>query len=256
MTDHSPPSVHDFARSLVRTSIALFVASPLWLVPGSFLFTGAERLCDALAAQHSTKQVVEVVVATIAFAPLHLNLLTPLLAKRLLGARARRLLPAGSILVVSDDDRTWRLFARATVVTAAFLIVLLLGKSMGPFGSSLAGIVLALVLVPALWFYRLVVITVLWFRHARSLDESVAVLSRAEPGYREPARFFLEPDERRREVVIERVDGARVHLKYLDAARLGAQSDAPTGRIEGVTEVWRAAGPRGAKSLAAWLGGS
>ena len=214
-----PPSVHDFARSLVRTSIALFVASPLALVLGSFLFRGAERLCDALAAQRSTKEIVEVVVATIAFAPLHLNLLTPLLAKWFVGARARRLLPAGSILVV-NDDQTWRLFARATVVTAAFVMVLLLGKSMGPFGSSLAGIALVLVLVPALWFYRVVIITVRWFRHARALDETIAVLSRAEPGYREPARFFLETAGLRREVLIDRTNGARVHFKFLDAARL------------------------------------
>jgi hypothetical protein len=247
-----PPSVYDFARPLVRTSIALFVASPLALVLGSFLFRGGGRLFDALAAPRSTKEVAEVVVATLAFAPLHLNLLTPLLAKWFLGVRARRLLPAGSILVVSNDE-TWRLFARATVVTAAGLMVLLCA---GAFRDSLAGIVLGSLLMYALGFYRLVVITVLWFRHARSLDESIAVLSRAEPGYREPARFFLEAAGLRREVLIDRTNGARVHLKFLDAARLAAPSDAPAGRIDGVTEVWRAAGPRSAEVVAAWLGKS
>ena len=255
MTVDAPPGVHDFARSLVRTSIALFVASPLALVPGALLIAGAGRLCDALAAQRGTEQVVLVVVATIALAPLHLNVLSPLIAKRFLGARARRLLPAGSILVVSDDDETWQLFAHATVVTAAVLALHFLW-SIGALGYTLERKVLTVVLWSALWFYRLVVITVLWFRHARSLGESVAVFSRGEPGYREPARFFLEAVEGRREVILERVDGAHVQLKYLDAARLAAQSDAPAGGIEGVKEVWRAAAPAGAEVVAAWLGRS
>lgn len=256
MTAEAPPSVHDFARSLIRTSIALFVASPLLLVPGALLIAGAGRLCDAVGAQRGAEQAVEVVVATIALAPLHLNLLSPLIAKRLVGARARRLLPAGTILVVSDDDKTGRLFAHATVVTAAVLAVHVLWST-GALGYTLDRIVLTLVLLSALWLYRLVVITVLWFRHARSLDESIAVLSRAEPGYREPARFFLEAAGLRSEVLIDRVvNSARVQVKYLDAARLSAPSDATAGRIEGVTEVWRAVGPRGAEVVAALLGRS
>src|SRR6185437_1920607 len=123
VTVDAPPSVHGFGRSLVRTSIALFVASPLALVPGVLLIADARRLCDALAAERGTEQVVEVIGATIALAPLHLNLLSPLVVKRLLGVRARQFLPAGSILVVSGDDETWRLFARATVVTVAVLAV-------------------------------------------------------------------------------------------------------------------------------------
>ncbi|MEP7121283.1 MAG: hypothetical protein ABJE95_10255 [Byssovorax sp.] len=255
MTVDEPPSAHDFARSLVRTSIALFVASPLTLVLGALLLASAGRLSRAFAVSHMTEDVVVGVVATIAVAPLHLNLLSPLLAKWFIGARARRLLPAGSILVVSDDNHTWRLFARATVVTAAGLMVLLLWKA-GQLGDSLGGIVLAMVLSNALWLYRVVGITVLWFRHAHALDESVAVLARADSGYREPARLFLQLGAWRREVVIERVDGARVELKDLDAARLAGRSDAFAGRIEGVQEVWRAAGPRGAEAVAAWLGRS
>jgi len=254
MTGDAPPSVHDFARSLVRTSIALFVASPLLAVLGVL---GAGILSRALGISENTLMCVSM---TIAFAPLHLNLLSPLLAKWFLGARARRLLPAGSILLVSDDDKTWRLFARATVVTAVVPMSLLLPEmkwiDIGGDGRFML-LVLEIVLLNALGFYRLVYITVLWFRHARSLAESVAVLSRADSGYRDPARLFLQLDAWRREVVIQRVDGARVHLKFLDAAGLAAQSDPHAGAIiEGVTEVWRAAGPRGAEAVAAWLGRS
>jgi hypothetical protein len=254
VTVDEPPSVHDFARSLVRTSIALFVASPLLLVPGALLMAGVGRLGDKLAVSGLPKDVGIGVVTTIALMPLHLNLLSPLIVKRFLGARARRLLPAGSILVVSDDE-TWRLFARATVVTAAVLALFYV-RGWGWYSGSLGPMLLETVLINALSFYRLVVITVLWFRHARSLDESIAVLSRAEPGYREPARFFLEAAGLRREVLIDQTNGARVHLKFLDAARLAAPSDAPAGRINGVTEVWRAAGPRAAEVVATWLGRS
>ncbi len=256
MTVDAPPSVRDLAASLVETSARLFrapiVVSPLAFVLGSLLLSGAAHLFHV--AEYIPERAFGAVVTTIALAPLHLNILSPLIAKRLLGARARRLLPAGSILVVRGDGETWRLFAHATVVTAAALAVLFLGVP-GAIAGGFERWALTLVLMNALWFYRLVVITALWLRHEPSLGQSVAVLSRIAPGYREPGRFFLEVVEGRREVLVERVDGARVEVKYLDTAPLAAEAGVPAGasKIEGAKEVWRAAAPAGAEVVAAWL---
>lgn len=248
MTTDAAPSADELGRRLVRTSIALFLASFL-LEP--LLVAGAGRLSAALEAGRATEDVLVAVALT----PLHLNLLSPLLAKRLLGARARRLLPAESILVLADDAATWRLFAHATAVTAAGLAVY--GSwCNGVFGQGSGGMLLAMALLNVLWLYRVIGVTVRWFRHARWLGDSVGVLSRATSDYRGPGRFFLQAAEARREVILERVDGARLDLKYVDAARLAAQSGGATGRVEGVKEVWRAAGPRGAQFVAAWLGRS
>jgi hypothetical protein len=110
-----------------------------------------------------------------------------------------------------------------------------------------------------LWTHRVIVITRRWFRHAYSLPDSVGVLSRETSGYRGPERFFLDGVEGRREVVLERVDGASLTLKYVDAARLAAASGVAAERlhaVEGVQQVWRAAGPAGARVVAAWLGRS
>lgn len=135
----------------------------------------------------------------------------------------------------------------------------------GELGYHYSSYLLTCILLSALWFYRMVVITVLWFSHALSLGESVAVLSRAESGYGAPARFVLKADTGHREVVIERVDGARVRLKVIDAARFAAQLAArlaarseasAAAEVHGVTEAWRAAGPRGAEVVAAFVGRS
>lgn len=257
MTGDAPPSVRDFGRSLVWTSIALFVASFLALalvqVPGQLWLYRVTNVLGTLAGQ--------VAVYMVRVAPLHFPLLSPLLATRLVGARARRSLSAGSILVVRDDGKTWRLFAHATVVTVAAVGVDIMWSS-GALGYDASRFVLTCILLSVLWFYRVVVITVLWFSHALSLGQSVALLSRAESGYGAPARFVLKADTGHREVVIERVDGARVRLKVIDAARFAAQLAArlaarseasAASEVHGVTEAWRAAGPRGAEVVAALL---
>lgn len=86
-------------------------------------------------------------------------------------------------------------------------------------------------------------------RFGGSLGEAVGVLARAESTYRDSQRFFIEAVEGRREVVIERVDGKRVEVKYGGAAKQ------PRTVVEGVRETWRAAGPAGAKALARWFEG-
>ena len=266
MTVDAPPNVRDFGRILVWTSIALFVASALALilalalalvpVPGRLWFSRVMGGTGTLTGQVAASMVL--------VAPLHFPLLSPLLATRLVGARARRLLWASSILVVRDDGKTWRLFAHATVVLVAAVGVDILWST-GALGYGASGFAMTCTLMSALWFYRLVVITVLWFSHALSLKQSVAVLSRAESGYGAPARFVLKANTGHREVVIERVDGARVRLTAIDAARFSAQLAARlaapsdvhlAAEVHGVTEVWRAAGPRSAEVVAAWLGRS
>ena len=124
-------------------------------------------------------------------APLHCTLLSPLLATRLVGARARQSLSAKSILVVRDDGKTWRLFAHATVVTVAAVGVDILWTR-GALGYEASRYVLTSILLSALWFYRVVVINVLWFSDALSLGKSVAELSRAESGV--PNSFVLKAD--------------------------------------------------------------
>jgi hypothetical protein len=242
VTVDAPPRVRDFGRSLVWMSIALFLASFLALVvalalipvPGRVWLHGVMHVPGTLAEQVAAWLVL--------VAPLHCTLLSPLLATRLVGARARR--SARSILVVRDDGKTWRLFAHATVVTVAGVGVDILWTR-GALGYEASRYVLTWILLSALFFYRVVVITVLWFSDALSLGKSVAVLSRAESGV--PDRFVLKADTGHRYVVIERVDGARVQLKFLDAA---------AKEVHGVTEAWRAAGPRGAEVVAAFLGRS
>lgn len=250
MTTGAPPSVDELGRSLVRTSVLLFIAIPLLL--GPLLAAGADWLSQALALEPVT---VRVVVKAARLAPLHFNLLSPLLAKRLLAGRARRLLPPESIFLVTDDGATWRLFARATLVTAAALAAYA-SWWWGVLGHELGGMLLTMALLAVLWPYRVIVVTLRWFRHAGSLLDSVGVLSRETSGYRGPERFFLDGVEGRREVVLERVDGASLTLKYIDAARLAAQLDCATTGVEGVTEIWRSAGPAGAQVVAAWLGRS
>jgi hypothetical protein len=264
VTVDAPPRVRDFGRSLVWMSIALFVASSLLLVlalvlipvPGQLWLSRVTGVPGTLAEQVAAYMVL--------VAPWHFPLLSPLLATRLVGARARRLLWAGSILVVRDDGKTWRLFAHATVVTVAAVGVDIMW-SRGALGYEYYPFLLTWILFWGLWFYRVVVITVLWFSHALSLGQSVALLSRAESGYGGPARFVLKADTGHREVVIERVDGARVRLKVIDAARFAAQLAArlaarseasAAAEVHGVTEAWRAAGPRGAEVVAALLGRS
>lgn len=259
MTADTAPSVDDLGRSLARTTIALFLASVgLTLV----LVAAAGRLSDALRLAHTREGVLaavalapEDVLTAVALTPLHLNLLLPLLAKRLLTERARQLLPAESVLVVSDDAATWRLFARATAVTVAALGASVWLAHASPWTLER---LLASALMMALWFYRLVVVTVRWFRHARSLGDEVGILTRVGSAYRGSLQFFLDAVEGRREVVIERVDGARVEVKYVDAAQLVAALGGAAERprtIEGVREIWRAAGPAGAKALARWFEG-
>lgn len=261
VTGDAPPSIRDFGRSLVWTSIALFIASSLALVLAPALVPVPVALWLHRVTNVPGTLAEQVAASMVLVAPLHFTLLSPFLATRLVGARARRLLWAGSILVVRDDGKTWRLFAHATVVTVAAVGVDILW-SRGALGYDASRFVLTCILLCTLGFYRVVVITVLWFSHALSLGQSVAVLSRAESGYGVPARFVLEADAGHREVVIERVDGARVRLKVIDVARLNAQLAArlaarseasAAAEVHGVTEAWRAAGPRGAEVVAALL---
>lgn len=243
MTADAPPTADDLGRTLVRTSVVLFLASPLLLL--ALLVLGAGRLIDELAGGRASDEVF----GAVALATLHLNLLSPLLAKQLLRARARRFLPAESVLVMGNYRATWRLFAHATAVMVAALAA----WSMRGQSYTAQRIVVSFVL-DALWIYRLVVITVLWFRHARSLGDEVGVLTRVGSAYRGPMQCFLDTAGTLREVIIERVDGVRVAVKYVDAARLAADSGG-SRVVDGVREVWRAAEPAGAKVVAGWLGG-
>lgn len=249
MTTGAAASAEELGQRLVRTSTILFLASPLLL--GPLLGAGADWLSQALALEPVTAKVV---INASRLAPWHFNLLSPLLAKRLLGGRARRLLPAESILVLTDDAATWWLFAHATAVTAAALAVYGSWWN-GVLGHELGGMLLVLALSAVLWPYRVIVVTRRWFRLVGSLADSVGVLSREMSGYRGPERFFLHSAETHEEVVLERVDGARLDLKYVDAARLAVQAGATAG-AQGVREVWRAAGPGGSQVVAAWLGRS
>lgn len=119
MTGDAPPSVRDFGRSLVWMSIALFIASSLALVLALALVPDPVRAWLSRVTGVPGTLAEQVAAMMVLVAPLHFTLLSPLLATRLVGARARRLLWAGSILVVRDDGKTWRLFAHATVVTVA-----------------------------------------------------------------------------------------------------------------------------------------
>jgi len=245
VTTGAPPSVDELGRSLVRTTFALFLASFLL---GPLLAAGARWLTRGLYLDPVTENAVIVAAGV---APLHFNLLSPLLAKWLVAVRARRRLPVESIFLVADDGATWRLFGWATLVTVAALAVSVSWPA-GVFGDDLGGMLLAMALSGVLWPYRVIVVTRRWLRHVRSLPDSLGVLSREMAGYRAPARFFLDVVESRREVVLEREDGASLTLKYVDAARLAAEHGCATTGVEGVQEIWRAVGPTGAQAVAAW----